>query len=904
MNILRSACWQILAPALVLLLCSFEALANPLDIQLGEAFPQPAYLGLTTTLPITIEPINGANTVSGLSAQIDGGAGQQPVSWNFDLVSHDCPGTITATTAPVRGLEWTGMGSVSGASPIDCSIKLSPRNHFGNPSRVTLRVDCTGCTGDADDRASREVATGLGGDMEVSLAFNEAQETGLIFGTLTYRNVGLGEARNIGISMFGDPALFVNLDEIDNQPGCNDNVVVTADSRAWTAPNKAPGEFVTCRFNTTIPAPGSYELFALVTATTEDGIDDPWTQNNSDQVTMVATELVVDTRFSFLPDADPGDGVCLDSQGNCSLRAAVDETNALPGLQTIVVPYQVAGYFLGGLSDYLLITDPVVLAGVPDPATGALPWITRTDSDNAGLIRIATGASETIETELWNLDLRGNATRQLSVNGGVIRQNGPLLIKNSKISGGWTSGDGGGLYGGRGLRLRDVEIFGNRAGFGGGLFLLGGNDPLRVDVSMIAAAVHDNIADSNGGGLFNLLSNVTVDQGSFYGNEAVRGGGIYFSSDSRALITNTTISDNQAAQQGAGLYQLAGARRTTLDFVTVAYNSAGPGDANVGDGGGIFTQDADVQLINSILAFNTARSSGGPFGTVVAGNCSGVLDSQGYNTIAWIDGDPDCTVFQSQPTDAYNLAPGLAPLTIEDSGIAYHPLTRVNHEIDRAGESCVAFPESYNLRDNANRIRPLDGDADGEARCDRGAYEALPFALSLSTTSTSAAGWRIELDNDLLPCSDEQCNYAAIPPGQFVTLTAVPEPGTAFAGWGGACSGAGTGDCTLDMTQSREVTASFEPDGQTAALTVVIDGEGLVLSQPAGIDCPASCQADFPLATEVNLTPTPLPGHAFSHWTGDCSGSAGCQLGLSQARSVGAVFVELEDGIFSSRFEN
>ena len=38
-------------------------------------------------------------------------------------------------------------------------------------------------------------------------------------------------------------------------------------------------------------------------------------------------------------------------------------------------------------------------------------------------------------------------------------------------------------------------------------------------------------------------------------------------------------------------------------------------------------------------------------------------------------------------------------------------------------------------------------------------------------------------------------------------------------------------------------------------LTVQIDGEGAVTSQPAGIDCPSTCQVDFPETTLVTLTP-------------------------------------------------
>src|SRR5262245_35126812 len=37
-------------------------------------------------------------------------------------------------------------------------------------------------------------------------------------------------------------------------------------------------------------------------------------------------------------DAAPGNGVCADAAGNCTLRAAVQEANALPGFDTIKVP--------------------------------------------------------------------------------------------------------------------------------------------------------------------------------------------------------------------------------------------------------------------------------------------------------------------------------------------------------------------------------------------------------------------------------------------------------------------------------------------------------------------------------------------------------------------------------------
>src|SRR5688572_8906943 len=37
-------------------------------------------------------------------------------------------------------------------------------------------------------------------------------------------------------------------------------------------------------------------------------------------------------------DANPGDGICLTAQGACTLRAAIMQANASPGLDTITFP--------------------------------------------------------------------------------------------------------------------------------------------------------------------------------------------------------------------------------------------------------------------------------------------------------------------------------------------------------------------------------------------------------------------------------------------------------------------------------------------------------------------------------------------------------------------------------------
>jgi hypothetical protein len=99
-----------------------------------------------------------------------------------------------------------------------------------------------------------------------------------------------------------------------------------------------------------------------------------------------------------------------------------------------------------------------------------------------------------------------------------------------------------------------------------------------------------------------------------------------------------------------------------------------------------------------------------------------------------------------------------------------------------------------------------------------------------------------------------------------VTLTATPE--VAFTGWSGAC--AGTGTCTVSMTQARSVTASF---AVTYTLTVVgwdIGAPGIVTSSPAGINCQSSgvlvCFGEFLPNTSVTLTGVPREGYGCCTW--------------------------------------
>lgn len=74
--------------------------------------------------------------------------------------------------------------------------------------------------------------------------------------------------------------------------------------------------------------------------------------------------------------------------------------------------------------------------------------------------------------------------------------------------------------------------------------------------------------------------------------------------------------------------------------------------------------------------------------------------------------------------------------------------------------------------------------------------------------------------------------------------------------------------------------------GYTLAVSTV--GSGSVASSPGGIDCGASCSANFTGGTTIALSAT--PASTFTGWSGACSGTDTCVLTMSQPQNVTATF--------------
>ncbi len=90
---------------------------------------------------------------------------------------------------------------------------------------------------------------------------------------------------------------------------------------------------------------------------------------------------------------------------------------------------------------------------------------------------------------------------------------------------------------------------------------------------------------------------------------------------------------------------------------------------------------------------------------------------------------------------------------------------------------------------------------------------ALTVILSGSGTVTSAPAG--------IDCAADCA--AAYSGGTAVALTATPATGSLFYGWGGACTGTGTGGCTVAMGAAQSVTATFKPIPPTVELGITAD---------------------------------------------------------------------------------
>lgn len=112
--------------------------------------------------------------------------------------------------------------------------------------------------------------------------------------------------------------------------------------------------------------------------------------------------------------------------------------------------------------------------------------------------------------------------------------------------------------------------------------------------------------------------------------------------------------------------------------------------------------------------------------------------------------------------------------------------------------------------------------------------------------------------------------------GTTITIEAIAERYSVFAGWSGACTGTAP-TCMLEAGTPTVVTASFSYI-EVIDVNKSGDGQGTVTSLPDGINCGSSCSVPFTGSTKVVLTAAAAAGSVFAGWSGACGGTGPCEL--------------------------
>lgn len=468
-----------------------------------------------------------------------------------------------------------------------------------------------------------------------------------------------------------------------------------------------------------------------------------------------AATFAVNSPADVLHDANPGDGVCETVAGNgvCTLRAALEETNALDGADTIDLQPNVT-YALA-LSAYpgvaaLAIADSVTIngsnntidaagagAGVltvrqcirdattasactfgsPVVSVSGVAFVHGKGVDHAGGIQNA--ATLSLSRCVVSSNKAGDVGTPTASGGGIYNF-GTLILTDSVVADnnatGYMNGAAGGIYNSKTLTMVDSVVSNNSTDgpvtLGGGIENSAGT--LTIENSSIRDN-KDNGTTGDGGGLVVTAGTVIVRDGTISGNRSYRGGGI---SARNLTLINSTISGNFSFENGGGLYAY---QNVVLYNTTVTDNLANADDAGSAIAGGIFVSSGySVTLTNSIVQGNLRSITSGQFATLAGDECAGALGSTGYNLLS-ADVDPShCTVSGSYGTGAANFGP------LRDNGgpTQTHALLNGSAAID-AGNlgGCVDDVGAVLVRDQRGAKRPYG------PRCDLGAFEAAEIVF-------------------------------------------------------------------------------------------------------------------------------------------------------------------------------
>ena len=357
------------------------------------------------------------------------------------------------------------------------------------------------------------------------------------------------------------------------------------------------------------------------------------------------------------------------------------------------------------------------------------------------------------------------------------------------------------------VTLSDMTIQNGSSGLGGAIRNQG---TLILERVIIAG----NSSTGDGGGI-SSSGTLTVTSATFTGNMAAgSGGGV--ANQGSASLTNVTLSGNTAGTDGGG-FRNSPASLAFLTNTTVTANNAGI------VGGGV-SNSGSIRPGNSILAGNTSDGANP--------DVNGAFTSQGNNLVGDVANATGFAVGNGDliGTSGSEIDPLLGPLQDNGGATPTHEVLVDSPAIDAANDALA--PST----DQRSRSRPQDGDNNGAAISDIGAYEFTPFAQirgikfhdlnengQRDEGEPGLAGWTIFLDQNsnstfddgelnAVTVSDDPATPDVDETGQYAILDVTPGSHSIFevqqSGWIQTASPGNVTPATVTTITFDEIDAS------------------------------------------------------------------------------------------------
>lgn len=310
--------------------------------------------------------------------------------------------------------------------------------------------------------------------------------------------------------------------------------------------------------------------------------------------------------------------------------------------------------------------------------------------------------------------------------GGIYCESSAPIIKDNLICNNYSGHDGGGIYCSGSPVISHNRIINNEASMrGGGIatFLFASPDILNNEIT-------GNQSGANGGGIYQSGGNSLIQGNIFRENYSGKGGGIAsYLCDHQRLYNNLFIENE--AHEGGGIWNLGSSPKVFNN--TVLNNHAtmmGGGMLNREEWIGSFAYYSNPLTVNNIFYFNNTNGEG-----------SQIYSSPGnkpelwHNDIGELAGDGIFGDFDEQEGNM-DVVPGFDTTSVHECALS-------------EGSGCIDkginklwdwdLPET----DILGNKRIWDGDNDGQAYADMGAYEY--GSLPLGTVESQAENPEIAL---------------------------------------------------------------------------------------------------------------------------------------------------------------